>query len=171
VRSVSKPKRIKALISTSNAWLHIGGIRAFAALPGIKIYHPARNRPIIEKLLKAPYITEPDAFAKILKPSFSLTGITDTLAVGTGNNRLVLYAYKTETGDRQMMVYFPQYKLVYTSDLYQGSDGKRKYWDPQIVWEVYHSIKTRKIVVQQFYSTHSPGLLAFKDFERDMLME
>lgn len=161
-------KKIKALVSTSNAWLHIGGVRAFAAIPGIKIYHPARNRQILEKLLNAPFTTEPDILAKTLRPTYTLTGVTDTLAIGSGDTRLVMYAYQTETGDRQMMVYFPQYKLVYTSDLYQGSNTKDKYWNPHIVWEVYHSIMTRKINVQQFYSTHSRGLIPFKDLEKDV---
>jgi len=164
VHALIPGKKIKALVSTSDAWLHIGGMRSFAAVAGINIYHPARNRPLLEKLLKAPYKTTPDVLAKITKPSYTLNAVTDTLAIGTGNNRLVMYAYKTETGDRQMMVYFPQHKLLYTSDLYQGS-----YWNKQIVWEVYHSIKTRKIDVAQFYSMHSRSLLDFKKLEMDVL--
>jgi len=159
-------KKIKALISTSDAWLHIGGLRAFAAIPGIKIYHPVRNRAILDKLLKSSYITSPDKLAGIVKLTYSLNGVTDTLALGTGDNRLVMYAYKTETGDRQMMVYFPHHKIVYASDLYQHKDQQGKYWNPQIAWEVYHSIKTRKITVDKFYAMHS-GVLPFSDLEND----
>jgi len=160
-------KKIKALITTSDAWLHIGGVRSFAAIPDIRIYFPARNQFILKKLLNAHYITEPDAFAKRKKPSYLLTGISDTMAVGSGNNRLVIYAYRTETGDRQMMVYFPHYKTVYTSDHYQpkGTDGK--FWNEEIVYEVYHSIKQRGLDVKQFYAMHSQGLIPFEDMVND----
>jgi glyoxylase-like metal-dependent hydrolase (beta-lactamase superfamily II) len=161
-------KRIKALITTSDAWLHIGGVRAFAAIPGIKIYHPARNRFILEKLLKANYKTDPDKLAKTAKPSYTLTGVTDTMTVGNGDNRLDIYAYRTETGDRQMMVYFPQRKLLYTSDHYQPKDGSGTYWNSEIVWEVYHSIKERKLDVKYFYAMHSAGLIPFEDMTNDV---
>jgi len=159
-------KKIKALITTSDAWLHIGGLRAFAAIPGIKIYHPVRNAFILEKLLKSNYKTEPDKLAGVARPSYTLNGVTDSLALGTGDNRLVMYAYKTETGDRQMMVYFPHHKIIYTSDLYQHKDQQGKYWNPHIAWEVYHSIKSRGLVVDKFYAMHS-GVLPFSDFEND----
>jgi len=170
VHALIPGKKIKALISTSDAWLHIGGMRSFAAIPAINIYHPVRNRPLLEKLLNAPYKTAPDVLAKTAKPSYTLNGISDTLAVGTGSNRLVMYSYKTETGDRQMMVYFPQHKLLYTSDLYQGK-YQGDYWNKQIVWEVYHSIETRKLDVQHFYAMHSRKLLDFKDLEKDVLAD
>src|SRR6202012_1299399 len=151
-------KKIKALITTSDAWLHIGGVRAFAAIPGIKIYHPVRNQFILNKLLHARYITAPDTLARTRKPSYTLTGVTDTFSVGIGNNSLVIYAYRTETGDRQMMVYFPQYKTVYTSDHYQPKGRDGKFWNDEIVWEVYQSIRQRKLDVKQFYAMHSRGL-------------
>jgi hypothetical protein len=160
-------KKIKALITTSDAWLHIGGVRSFAALPGIKIYHPARNKSILNKLLKAHYISEPDAFVRTKKPSYILIGVPDTMAVGSGDNRLVIYAYRTETGDRQMMVYFPHYKTVYTSDHYQPKGADGKFWNEEIVYEVYHSIKQRGLNVKQFYAMHSKGLIPFGDMMCD----
>ena len=161
-------KKIKALITTSDAWLHIGGVRAFAALPGIKIYHPVRNGFILDKLLMASYKTDPDAFAKISKPSYTLIGVMDTMVVGTGSNKLVIYAYRTETGDRQTMVYFPQHKMLYTSDHYQPKGPDGAFWNPEIVWEVYHSILQRKLEVKQFYAMHSRGVMPFSEMEEDV---
>jgi hypothetical protein len=160
-------KKIKALISTSDAWLHIGGVRAFAAIPGIAIYHPIRNEYILNKLLHANYITQPDVFAKTKKPSYTLIGVSDTMAIGSGNNRVVIYAYRTETGDRQMMVYFPHHKTLYTSDHYQPKGPDGKFWNEEIVDEVYHSIKQRGLDVKQFYAMHSAGLISFEDMAND----
>jgi len=161
-------KKIKALISTSDAWLHIGGTRAFAAIPGIKIYYPYRNQFILNKLLRSSYQTQPDALAKTPKPSYTLQGITDTLSIGSGNNKLVLYAYRTETGDRQMMVYYPHYKILYTSDHYQPKGADGKYWNDEIVWEVYHSILERKLDVKQFYAMHTRGLVPVDEMVKDV---
>jgi hypothetical protein len=160
-------KKIKALISTSDAWLHIGGVRSFAAIPGIAIYHPIRNEYILNKLLHANYITQPDVFAKTKKPSYTLIGVSDTMAIGSGNNRVVIYAYRTETGDRQMMVYFPHHKTLYTSDHYQPKGPDGKFWNEEIVDEVYHSIKQRGLDVKQFYAMHSAGLISFEDMAND----
>lgn len=41
-------KKIKALITTSDAWLHIGGLRAFAAIPGIKCTQCVYSRKAVE---------------------------------------------------------------------------------------------------------------------------
>jgi len=161
-------KKIKALVSTSDAWMHIGGARPFAAIPGIKIYHPYRNRFILDKLFKSSYKTNPDALAKTSKPSYTLHGIADTLSIGSGNNKLVLYAYRTETGDRQMMVYYPHYKMLYTTDHYQPKRRDGTYWNNEIVSEVYHSILDRKLDVKQFYAMHSRGLIPFEDMEKDV---
>jgi hypothetical protein len=52
----------------------------------------------------------------------------------------MLHPYRTETGDRMMMAWFPQQSLLYTSDLYQSKDQQGVYWNPHIAWEVYQSI-------------------------------
>jgi hypothetical protein len=167
IRSMFPGKKIKALISTSDAWYHIGGIRPFAALPGITIYHPYRNKFILQKLLQADYHTHPDSFALETKHTYQLVGIRDSMVIGTGDNQLILYPYCTETGDRQMMVCFPQRQLVYTSDLYQPKSGDGTYWNPHIAWEVYHSILTRGLSVKQFYGMHTRSVLPFSTLEND----
>ena len=49
---------VKAVITTSDAWPHIGGLREYAAR-GIPIYALDLNRPIIERLLSAPHHIAP----------------------------------------------------------------------------------------------------------------
>jgi hypothetical protein len=66
-----------------------------------------------------------------------------------------------------MMVYFPHYKLLYTSDLYQVKDNDGTYWNPHIAWEAYHSIESRKLDVKQFYAMHSAGLIPFTVIQDD----
>ncbi|HEX6976468.1 MAG TPA: hypothetical protein VF147_18805, partial [Vicinamibacterales bacterium] len=57
---------VKAVITTSDSWPHIGGVREYAAR-GIPIYALDLNRPILERLLAADYGDRPDQFAKAPK--------------------------------------------------------------------------------------------------------
>jgi hypothetical protein len=166
IKAAYPGKKIKALVATSDAWLHIGGIRTYAAMPEIKIYHPYRNKPLLDRLLSASYTTAPDEFAKAAKHSYTLIGVKDSLAIGRGSNKLVLYPYKTETGDRMMMVYFPKHKLLYVSDLYQPKGPKGDYWEPHMELEVYQSIKKLMLPVEQFYGMHS-RVIPFTELEND----
>src|SRR5262249_18496705 len=58
---------IKAVISTSDAWPHIGGLREYAA-EGIPVYALDLNRPILERLLSAHHHLEPDTLAAQVRP-------------------------------------------------------------------------------------------------------
>ena len=167
IRELFPGKKIKALLSNSDAWFHIGGTRAYAAIPGIRIYHPFRNQFILEKLLKAEYVTSPDTYARQGRHDYRLIPVKDSMVVGNGDNQVVLYPYHTETGDRMMMVFLPHRQLLYTSDLYQpkGQDGS--YWQPHYTWEVYHSIRQLGLPVQQFYGMHT-RVLPYSELEKDI---
>ncbi len=166
VNKIFPGERIKAFVATSDAWFHLGGIRAFAAL-NIPIYFPYLNKPLLEKVLQAPYITRPDALATNKSHSYKMNGVKGITVIGTGDNAVHLYPYKTETGDRMMMVYFPSHQILYCSDLYQPKGRDGKYWQPHYSWEVYHCIKEYKLPVKKFYAMHQPGLIDFSDLEKD----
>lgn len=165
-RKLFPGKKIKALLSNSDAWLHIGGTRAYAAIPGIRIYHPFRNQFILEKLLTAEYVTSLDAYARQGRHDYRLVPVKDSMVVGSGDNQVVLYPYHTETGDRMMMVFFPHRGLLYTSDLYQPKNPDGSYWQPHYAWEVYQSIRRLGLPVQQFYGMHTM-VLPYADLEKD----
>lgn len=159
-------KKIKAIASTSDAWLHIGGIRPFAALPGITIYHPERNTSILNRLLSATYTSKPDALAKSGNKNYRMKAVEDSMTVGTGTNKIVFYTFKTETGERMMMAYFPNHSLLYASDLFQPKQSDGKYWQPHYTWEVYTAIQKRNIQVKNFYAMHA-GVQSFAELEKD----
>lgn len=166
VKKIFPGERIKAFVATSDAWFHLGGIRAFAALD-IPIYFPYLNRPLLEKVLRAPYATHPDSLSTKRKPFYQLQEVKDVVTIGGGDNMIRLYPYKTETGDRMMMVYFPVHQILYCSDLYQPRGSNGQYWQPHYVWEVYHSIKAYQLPVKKFYAMHQSGLIDFSDLEKD----
>jgi hypothetical protein len=51
---------VKAVLSTSDSWPHTGGVR-FAVAKGIPVYILDLNRPLLDKMIKAPHTLDPDA--------------------------------------------------------------------------------------------------------------
>jgi hypothetical protein len=110
VKKLYPGSNIKAFIATSDAWFHLGGIRPFAT-KNISFYFPYRNEPLIRKILAANYKTFPDSLSLKGDGKLTLRGIKDVTSIGDGDNRIRLFPYKTETGDRMMMVYFSKQKF------------------------------------------------------------
>ncbi len=61
--SVSRARRSRRSITTSDAWPHIGGMREYVARD-IPIYALNLNVPILTRLFAAKYVTSPDTLAK-----------------------------------------------------------------------------------------------------------
>jgi hypothetical protein len=142
---------VKAVISTSDAWPHIGGARQYAA-SGISIYALDLNRPILERLLAAPYRTYPDMLARApRKPNLRVVSNKTTL--GTGSNRMELYPIRSESGERMIMIYFPEHKLLYGSDLLQQMpDGS--FFMPQYVSELVDAVRRENLTVDKVFAMH-----------------
>ena len=157
---------IKAFIATSDAWFHLGGIRPFAT-KDISFYFPYRNEPLIRKILAAPYKTFPDSLSLKGKGRIILKGVRDVATIGEGINEVRLFPYKTETGDRMMMVYFPKQKILYCSDLFQPKRPDGKYWQPHYAWEVYHSVTEYHLEADRFYAMHMATLQDISVLEHD----
>jgi hypothetical protein len=107
---------IKAAITTSDAWPHIGGMREYVAR-GVPVYALDLNVPILARLFAARYESSPDALAKSRRKAV-MKAVSGKTTVGSGARRLEIYPLRTATGERQMMIYWPEYRLLYTSDLF-----------------------------------------------------
>src|SRR5262249_2989079 len=125
--------RVKALITTSDAWPHLGGVREYVAR-GIPIYALDLNQPILERLLKADYGDRPDALAKAPHAT-RFTWVSAKTIVGSGRNRIELYPAREENGERMMLAFFPELRLLYTSDEIQKLPGG-EYFAPEYLREV-----------------------------------
>lgn len=117
-------KPVKAVISTSDAWLHIGGLRTFAE----------RGVPIIALDLNVPLLRRFLATAPVPIPSDGIRAVSTPIEVGIGPNRLGLYPIRGEGGERMMAVYLPGHRVLYASDLVQRQ-GPDFFW-PSYLMEV-----------------------------------
>ena len=142
---------IKAVITTSDSWPHIAGIREFVA-KGIPIYALNLNKPILERLIDASRTSKPDLLAKSpRKPEFHL--VSEKTTLGTGSNRLEIIPIRGETSERQVMVYFPEHHLLYGSDPFQKlPDGS--YFYPQTVTELTDAVAREHLQPERFFMMH-----------------
>jgi hypothetical protein len=144
--------KVKAVITTSDAFPHLGGVREYAARE-IPIYALDLNRPILERLLAAPHTFQPDSLQiKPRRANFKI--VSGKTVLGDGANRLELYPIRTETGERMMMVYLPEHKLLYASDLVQKSlNGS--FFMPQYLSEVLQAAEREKLEVSNVFAMHT----------------
>ena len=141
---------VKAVITTSDAWPHIGGVREYVA-HGIPVYVLDRTVPLIERFLQGLRTKYPDTLAKSPHPA-NLRAVSAKTVIGTGLNRVEIYPIHGETTERQMMVYFPEHKLLYGSDPFQELDGKLFY--PQTVSELQNAVEREHLAVDRFFMMH-----------------
>ena len=150
---------IKAVITTSDAWPHIGGVREYVAR-GVTVYAVARTVPLLQRFLSAPRTRFPDALAKAPR-KHELRLVSDKVVIGTGPNRMEIYPLRGETSERQMMVYFPEHKLLYGSDAFQKTpDGKWFY--TQTISEVAAAVEREHLAVETFFMMHM-GITPWQD--------
>jgi hypothetical protein len=155
-------KPIKGVVTTSDSWPHIAGIRQYVA-EGIPIYALDLNQPILQRFLDAPYTSRPDLLARSPRiPRFHL--IHEKTVVGTGHNRIEIYPLRGETSERQMMVFFPDLHLLYGSDPFQQMpDGS--FHVPQTVTELKDAVERERLDVSKFWMMHI-GLTSWSDLAK-----
>jgi hypothetical protein len=143
--------RVKALITTSDAWPHLGGVREYVAR-GIPIYALDLNQSILERLLEADYGNRRDALAATPRaPRF--TWVSAKTIVGSGRNRIELHPAWEENGERMMLAFFPELRLLYTSDEIQKLPSG-EYFAPEYLTEVRDVINREHLDVQTIFGMH-----------------
>jgi hypothetical protein len=145
--------RIKALVTTSDAWPHLGGVREYVAR-GIPVYALDLNQPILERLLKADYSPRPDALATAAQAG-KFTWVSGKTVIGTGDTRIELYPAHGENGERQMFAYFPALKLLYTSDDVQPMRNGT-FFMPAYLIEVRDAARREHLEVDRIFGFHAP---------------
>lgn len=141
---------VKAVITTSDSWPHIGGVREYVA-HGTPVYVLDRTAPLIQRFLSAPRTRYPDSLAKNPRKA-DLHRVSSKTVIGFGPNRIEIYPIHGETSERQMMVYFPEHKLLYGSDPFQELDGT--FFFPQTVSELENAVEREHLSVDRFFMMH-----------------
>jgi len=142
---------VKAVLSTSDSWPHVGGVR-FDVAQGLPGYILDLNEPLLERMVTAPHTIDPDAEETAKKaPDWKV--VAGTMEIGTGANRMVLVPLRGASTERQYMVYFPERKLLYASDTLVVNDDHTIY-DPELTHEVEQAVEREHLVVETVYAMH-----------------
>lgn len=147
---------IKAVVSTSDAWPHLAGVRAVVAR-GLPLYIVDLNEPILRRVLEAPHASQPDALTRRPRaPQFH--AVSARTVIGSGANRIELYPVRGEAGERMMVAYLPQQRLLYASDLVQPRpDGSFGF--PEYLTEVVDVATRERLAVDRVIAMHTPHAL------------
>jgi hypothetical protein len=142
---------VKAVLSTSDSWPHIGGVRQTVAL-GLPVYILDLNQPILDRLVAAPHTLHPDLLARSPhKPVWRL--VSGKVDVGKGANRMELYPLRGASTERQYVVYFPEHELLYASDtLALNADGSL--YNPELMREVVAAVRRENLQVKTVFAMH-----------------
>jgi hypothetical protein len=142
---------IKAVVSTSDSWPHIAGIRPYAAR-GIPIYCLDLNQPALQRLIDARFDGRADALTATSRPAAFRT-LSGRTVLGAGANPIELIPIRGETSERQLLAWFPGSKLLYGSDPFQqGGDGKPT--SVQAAGEVIEAARREHLSPERFFMMH-----------------
>jgi hypothetical protein len=162
VRSEYPGVSIKGVLSTSDSWPHIAGVRQ-AVAEGVPVYVLDLNKPLLDRLVNAPHSLHPDDLQSHPKaPHWKM--VDGHLELGEGSNRVVLYPLRGASTERQYMVYFPQQKLLYASDTL-AFNADHTLYDPELMHEVVQAVVREHLKVETVYSMHE-GPTPWRDVRR-----
>lgn len=147
--------RIKAVVTTSDAWPHIAGIRAYVAA-GIPIYALDLNVSILTRFVNARHTLEPDQLEKqprapIFRPVSAKT------VIGAGDTRIELFPAHGEIGERMMLAWLPGARTLYTSDFIQRNrpGSATPFFMPKMLMEVQTAVEREGIAgIERVFGMH-----------------
>jgi hypothetical protein len=119
---------IKAVVTTSDAWPHLGGVREYVAR-GIPVYALDLNMPILKRLVDATYVDAPDALARAPRTPI-WNAVSAKTTIGTGATRVDVIPVRGEGSERMMVAHMPGLKLLYASDLLQFNRDRTGFFNP-----------------------------------------
>jgi glyoxylase-like metal-dependent hydrolase (beta-lactamase superfamily II) len=108
-------KPIGLVVNTHHHWDHAGGVRA-AMAAGHRIATHARNVAFVRGIATARKTVAPDALSRG-RPAPAVISVEDSLVVGTGPRRVVLYQLPTVHTEGILVAYVPEVRLMFTSDV------------------------------------------------------
>ncbi len=147
-------KPIKAVISTSDAWPHIGGIREYVARE-VPVYSHFLNEPIIRKVLQSDHSPLPDSFQRNPK-KLNFNQVREIMEFRDDKVPFRLIPVNGEGGERMIAIYFPKQKVLYASDLIQFSDrAKTRFFAPQYLTEVNNIVQKFNLKVETVFAMHT----------------
>lgn len=143
---------VKAALSTSDSWPHVGGVRE-AVAEGVPVYALDLNLPLLQRVVAAPHSLHPDLLQR--QPRAPIwRKVSGRQVIGEGTNRIELYPLRGADTGRQYMVYFPALKLLYASDTLVLKSKTHALYQPELMFEVTQAVAREHLEVQTVFAMH-----------------
>ena len=143
---------IKAVVSSSDSWPHVGGIR-YAVAQSLPIYILDLNQPLLDRIIAAEHTIKPDPLQGSKKaPDWRI--VAGKVEIGNGTNRMQLFPLRGAATERQYMVYFPAHRLLYASDTLVIDPEKHSLYDPELLREVRQAVEREHLRVDTVFAMH-----------------
>ena len=107
--------RVKAVVTTSPMWMHIGGVREYAARR-IPIYVLDVNAGVVRSLVAARHRQAPDSLERRRVAPVVRT-VSSMMTLGTGAERIELRPARGQHASAMLMAWMPALRLLYASDV------------------------------------------------------
>lgn len=143
---------LKAVLSTSDSWPHVGGVRE-AIAEGLPVYALDLNIPLLQRLVEAPHTLHPDRLQRQPRlPAWRMVSRREV--IGKGANRIELYPLRGADTGRQYMVYLPALKLLYASDTLALDPKTGALYQPELMLEVMQAVEREHLDVRTVFAMH-----------------
>lgn len=157
-------KPVGLVVNTHHHWDHAGGLRA-ALAAGVPVVTHARNAAFVRGIAAARKTVKPDALATRLGPARvrvpAITAVEDSLVLGAGDRRVVLYRLPTTHVQGMLAAYVPDTRLLFVSDVLSPGPTLAPVGSAELV----AFARAREIAVERVAGGHG-GVANWTDVER-----
>jgi len=153
-------KPVGMIVNTHHHWDHAGGLRAGLAA-GIPVVTHPQNAAFVRGIGATKKTVTPDALSRGQRQAPAVRTVDDSLVIGTGDSRVVLYRLPTAHVQGMLAAYVPSAKILFNSDVLTPGATLA----PAGSKEIATFIQARGITVDRVAGGHG-GIANWTDVER-----